>query len=214
MGMNPFAGLPSLPVGHLLSSRPGVRRLAPEAGQRQNQRDAHHQRLQAARRRRPRLHSHAEPGLGKDQTGRPADRLRRHLGRASAGTRGMIPGAFHAARGMLECSVAPGEPLRQGYLRPGKTFVPYRGSAWRSSLAAATLQDMGLSPVCHIGGAARPGRTPVCRWWISLAATKPDRRAQGVRPAGEVARLEYGHVGASHSWHNASTQPLGAKIAL
>jgi len=28
--MNPIAGLPSLPVGHLLSSRPGVGRLAPD----------------------------------------------------------------------------------------------------------------------------------------------------------------------------------------
>lgn len=46
----------------------------------------------------------------------------------------------------------PREPIRQGDRRPGKTFVLYRGSAWRSSLAAATLQDMGLSPVCHIGG--------------------------------------------------------------
>jgi len=183
----------------------------PTAGQRQNQRDAHHQR---ARRRRPRLHSHAEPGLGKDQTGRPADRLRRHPGRASAGTRGHVPERPSYRAGDAGVLSRPREPIRQGDRRPGKTFVLYRGSAWRSSLAAATLQDMGLSPVCHIGGASRPGRTPACRWWISLAATKPDGRAQGVRPAGEVARLEYGHVGASHSWHNATTQPLGAKIAL
>jgi len=166
----------------------------PTAGQRQNHRDTHHQRLQAARRRRPRLHSHAEPGLGKDQTGRPADRLRRHPGRASAGTRGHVPERPSYRAGDAGVLSRPREPIRQGDRRPGKTFVLYRGSAWRSSLAAAALQDMGLSPVCHIGGASRPGRTPVCRWWISLAATKPDRRAQGVRPAGEVARLEYGHV--------------------
>ena len=199
MGMNPFAGLPSLPVGHLLSSRPGVRRLAPDG---RPTSEPSRCPSPKARRRRPRLHSHAEPGLGKDQTGRPADRLRRHPGRASAGTRGRILGAFHAARGSAQ---SPPGALTTRISSPGKTFVLYRGSAWRSSLAAATLQDMGLSPVCHIGGASRPGRTPACRWWISLAATKPDGRAQGVRPAGEVARLEYGHVGASHSWHNATT---------
>ena len=183
----------------------------PTVGQRQNHRDAHHQR---ARRRRPRLHSHAEPGLGKDQTGRPADRLRRHPGRARAGTRGMIPGAFYAARGYWSYESPPGALTTRRSSDRGKSFVLHCGSACAPAWLAATLQDRGPSPVCHIGGASRPGRTPACRWWISLAATKPDGRAQGVRPAGEVARLEYGYVGASHSWHNASTQPLGAKIAL
>jgi len=65
---------------------------------------------------------------------------------------GMIPGAFHAPRGMLEFWVDPDSPYYKPVFGSGKTFLLYCGSAWRSSLAAATLQDMGLSPVCHLEG--------------------------------------------------------------
>ena len=65
---------------------------------------------------------------------------------------GMIPGAFHATRGMLEFWVDPESPYYKEIFGSGKEFILYCGSAWRSSLAVATLQDMGLSPVCHIGG--------------------------------------------------------------
>jgi len=65
---------------------------------------------------------------------------------------GMIPGAFHAPRGMLEFWVDPDNPYYKPVFGSGKTFVLYCGSAWRSSLATATLQDMGLSPVCHLEG--------------------------------------------------------------
>jgi len=65
---------------------------------------------------------------------------------------GMIPGAFHAPRGMLEFWVDPDSPYYKPVFGSGKTFVLYCGSAWRSSLATATLQDMGLSPVCHLEG--------------------------------------------------------------
>lgn len=65
---------------------------------------------------------------------------------------GMIPGAFHATRGMLEFWVDPESPYYKEIFGSGKEFVLYCGSAWRSSLAVATLQDMGLEPVSHIGG--------------------------------------------------------------
>lgn len=65
---------------------------------------------------------------------------------------GMIPGAFHAPRGMLEFWVDPESPYYKDIFGSGKEFILYCGSAWRSSLAAATLQDMGLAPVSHIGG--------------------------------------------------------------
>lgn len=65
---------------------------------------------------------------------------------------GMIPGAFHATRGMLEFWVDPTSPYYKEIFGSGKEFVLYCGSAWRSSLATATLQDMGLSPVTHIEG--------------------------------------------------------------
>jgi len=65
---------------------------------------------------------------------------------------GMIPGAFHAPRGMLEFWVDPQSPYFKEIFGSGKEFVLYCASAWRSSLATAALQDMGLAPVCHIEG--------------------------------------------------------------
>jgi rhodanese-related sulfurtransferase len=65
---------------------------------------------------------------------------------------GMIPGAFHAPRGMLEFWVDPESPYYKDIFGSGKEFILYCASAWRSSLATATLQDMGLMPVCHFEG--------------------------------------------------------------
>ena len=65
---------------------------------------------------------------------------------------GMIPGAFHAPRGMLEFWVDPASPYYKDIFGSGKEFILYCASAWRSSLATATLQDMGLSPVSHVEG--------------------------------------------------------------
>ena len=65
---------------------------------------------------------------------------------------GMIPGAFHAPRGMLEFWVDPQSPYFKDVFGSGKEFVLYCASAWRSSLATAALQDMGLEPVCQIDG--------------------------------------------------------------
>ncbi len=68
---------------------------------------------------------------------------------------GMIPGAFHAPRGMLEFWVDPESPYHKDIFSSGKEFVFYCWSGWRSALATATLQDMGLGPVSHIGGGFR-----------------------------------------------------------
>ena len=65
---------------------------------------------------------------------------------------GTLPGAFHAARGMLEFWVDPESPYYKHVFDPNKQFVLYCASAWRSALAAATLLDMGLPSVSHIEG--------------------------------------------------------------
>ena len=65
---------------------------------------------------------------------------------------GMIPGALHAPRGMLEFWVDPASPYHRDVFANGKKFVFYCASGWRSALAAETLQDMGLEPVAHIEG--------------------------------------------------------------
>lgn len=68
---------------------------------------------------------------------------------------GKIPGAFHAPRGMLEFWIDPSSPYYKEIFGSGKRFVFYCQSGWRSALSTQTLQNMGLSPVCHVGGGYR-----------------------------------------------------------
>lgn len=68
---------------------------------------------------------------------------------------GKIPGAFHAPRGMLEFWIDPTSPYYKDIFGSGKRFVFYCQSGWRSALSTQTLQQMGLSPVCHVGGGYR-----------------------------------------------------------
>jgi rhodanese-related sulfurtransferase len=65
---------------------------------------------------------------------------------------GMIPGALHAPRGMLEFWVDPDSPYYKPIFGEGKRLILYCASAWRSALATKTLQDMGLPHVCHLEG--------------------------------------------------------------
>ncbi|MBI3445594.1 MAG: rhodanese-like domain-containing protein [Magnetospirillum sp.] len=65
---------------------------------------------------------------------------------------GMIPGAFHAPRGMLEFWVDPSSPYFKDVFGSGKRFVFYCQSAWRSALATRAVQEMGLAPVAHVAG--------------------------------------------------------------
>jgi rhodanese-related sulfurtransferase len=63
---------------------------------------------------------------------------------------GMIPGAFHCPRGMLEFWIDPQSPYAKPQFQSGDRFVFYCASGWRSALAARTAQEMGLAGVSHI----------------------------------------------------------------
>lgn len=65
---------------------------------------------------------------------------------------GVIPGAFHAPRGMLEFWVDPESPYHKPQFASGKRFVLFCAAGWRSALATKTMQDMGLDRVGHIDG--------------------------------------------------------------
>ena len=65
---------------------------------------------------------------------------------------GKIPGATHAPRGMLEFWVDPDSPYYRDVFGQDKRYVFYCAGAWRSALAAQTVQKMGMTNVCHIGG--------------------------------------------------------------
>ena len=68
---------------------------------------------------------------------------------------GMVPGAFHAPRGMLEFWVDPDSPYFKPVFGEDLRFVLYCQSGWRSALATATLLDMGLENVGHVEGGFR-----------------------------------------------------------
>ena len=65
---------------------------------------------------------------------------------------GMIPGAFHCPRGMLEFWIDPDSPYYKDVFAPGKEFVFFCNASWRSALAADTAQQMGLEPVSEMDG--------------------------------------------------------------
>jgi len=65
---------------------------------------------------------------------------------------GMIPGAFHCPRGMLEFWVDPDSPYHKTVFAADKEFVFYCNGAWRSALAADVAQQMGLERVVEMDG--------------------------------------------------------------
>ncbi|VAW19455.1 Rhodanese-related sulfurtransferase [hydrothermal vent metagenome] len=65
---------------------------------------------------------------------------------------GTIAGALHAPRGMLEFWIDPKGKYHRKEFSSGRRFVFFCAAGWRSALATKTAQDMGLEPVCHIGG--------------------------------------------------------------
>jgi rhodanese-related sulfurtransferase len=65
---------------------------------------------------------------------------------------GVIPGAFHCPRGMLEFWIDPESPYHKDVFASGKEFVFFCNGAWRSALAADIAQQMGLEPVCEMDG--------------------------------------------------------------
>ncbi|MEZ5947579.1 MAG: rhodanese-like domain-containing protein [Hyphomonas sp.] len=65
---------------------------------------------------------------------------------------GMIPGARHAPRGMLEFWISKASPYHKPWLAEDKTYIFYCASGWRSLLAAQVAQKMGLRSMSLRGG--------------------------------------------------------------
>ncbi len=65
---------------------------------------------------------------------------------------GVIPGAIHAPRGMLEFWVDPQSPYHKPIFAEDREFILHCASGWRSALSAKTLDDMGMSHTSHIVG--------------------------------------------------------------
>jgi len=65
---------------------------------------------------------------------------------------GVVPGAIHAPRGMLEFWVDPTSPYHREEFAQDKEYVLFCALGWRSALATRTLLEMGMPRVAHIGG--------------------------------------------------------------
>ena len=65
---------------------------------------------------------------------------------------GVIPGAVHAPRGMLEFWVDPESPYFHKAFADGKPMVLFCAAGWRSALATRALQEMGFADICHVEG--------------------------------------------------------------
>ena len=65
---------------------------------------------------------------------------------------GVIPGAFHCPRGMLEFWIDPESPYHRDVFVKGKEFVFFCNGAWRSALAADVAQQMGVEHVSEMDG--------------------------------------------------------------
>jgi rhodanese-related sulfurtransferase len=64
---------------------------------------------------------------------------------------GMIQGAKHVARGMIEFRADPESPYHDKAFDREKTVLVYCASGGRSALVAKTLQDMGYKDVRNLG---------------------------------------------------------------
>ena len=65
---------------------------------------------------------------------------------------GLIPGAIHAPRGMLEFYADPTSPYHRAEFNPERRTILYCASGGRSALAAETLRGLGYSNIAHLDG--------------------------------------------------------------
>jgi rhodanese-related sulfurtransferase len=76
--------------------------------------------------------------------------------------RGVIPGAVHAPRGMLEFHADPTNEDHRAEFNPKRRTILYCAGGARSALAVETLQQLGYTDVTHLEGGftawARAGR--------------------------------------------------------
>ncbi len=64
---------------------------------------------------------------------------------------GMLKGALHVSRGMLEFRADPASPYHNPAFSSDKTIIVYCASGGRSALAGKTLKDLGYDKVVNLG---------------------------------------------------------------
>jgi rhodanese-related sulfurtransferase len=102
---------------------------------------------------------------------------------AERDTEGVIPGAFHAPRGVLEFWADPaGDWQRPALCRPGVRLLLYCAVGWRSALAAQSLQRMGRDGVAHLGGGLVAWKAAGAPWLGAEQAAPEPGQARRCRP--------------------------------
>ena len=81
---------------------------------------------------------------------------------------GMIEGAVHAPRGMLEFWADPSSPYHRPEFDPRRRTVLYCASGGRSALGAVALAQLGYTDVAHLDGGIKGWLQAGCR------VVKPD----------------------------------------
>ena len=82
---------------------------------------------------------------------------------------GMIPGAIHAVRGLLEFYVDPDSPFHKDVFDSSQTKLLYCASGARAALAAQRLQEMGLTGVAHLAGGLKAWKDAGGPVWLQTA---------------------------------------------
>lgn len=71
---------------------------------------------------------------------------------------GMIEGAVHAPRGMLEFYADPTSPYHREELDPTRRTILYCASGGRSALGAVALSALGYTDIAHLEGGLKSWR--------------------------------------------------------
>ena len=64
---------------------------------------------------------------------------------------GMVEGALHVSRGMLEFRADPASPYHDKHFDTGRTIIVYCASGGRSALSGKALKDLGYERVYNLG---------------------------------------------------------------
>ncbi|MEI8298152.1 MAG: rhodanese-like domain-containing protein [Pseudomonadota bacterium] len=65
---------------------------------------------------------------------------------------GLLPGAIHVPRGLLEFAADSASPLHNPALSPERRVILYCASGGRSALGAKALREMGYTRLAHLEG--------------------------------------------------------------
>jgi rhodanese-related sulfurtransferase len=65
---------------------------------------------------------------------------------------GVIPGAVHAPRGMIEFYADPASPYHRPEFDPAARVILYCATSGRSALAVQSLTDLGYRNIGHLDG--------------------------------------------------------------